>query len=205
MSGSVLVKSPVISQGWDITVTAPYVWTIPTGFYDGTEVLTANGIPISWWAYFIDANIRSTASTWWVTSTRYNANATVDVWSYIYSFIEFDNWAGTKYIVVARLDKSNNTVLTLTEWSYSSSDILQSVYINSWVVVFNLNSSPAPIIRIEYTISSNIWNWYVWHNTSWLLLTDSIPYLWYNIRWLSLIQPTWWLSNSRYLTWFYLS
>lgn len=204
MSGTILVKSPVIPQWWNITVTAPSVTNIPSGFYDGTETITANGWLSISSIYIIDDNIRTTSSNWSITSTRYDAIATLDTTQYIYSFIEFDNWAWNKFIIIDRLYKLLNAAISIWETSYTSSDILQSVYENLWIVSFNFNTSPSPIYHLEYNISSNTWNWLSWHNISGTLLNNSVVYQWYNCRWFSIIQPTWWLSNSRYLTWFNL-
>lgn len=70
MSGTVLVTSPVIPQGNDITVTAPYSGLIPAGYYDGAEVLTANGG--SWLPSSAEFNTKVVSASW--------DNAPNDIW-----------------------------------------------------------------------------------------------------------------------------
>lgn len=75
MSGTILVKSPVIPQWWNITVTAPSVTNMPSGFYDWTETITANWGATIWpWWNFWDSNSLSfsQSSVYWPITIHYN-------------------------------------------------------------------------------------------------------------------------------------
>lgn len=196
-------NTDVLPQWADFSVTAPS-GLVPTGFYDGTETVTVTWWIEPWfnWLTFIDKNIRSNSSNWWVVSSLYNSVWMYDDWSDMYSFVEYDNWAWNKYIVVIVLDKPTNWVTILTEWWYTSWNVLVSVYYDLWNVYFNLNNLPSPLINIYYNIASNTWSSRAWHTTSWVLLNTTIPYLWYTLSWFTLF--TWWIV-WRFLSWFNLS
>lgn len=116
MSGTILVKSPVIPQWWNITVTAPSVTNIPSGFYDGAETITANSWSISIWTnlYAIVSNMFN--NLWNYSSVLPTWFATDLIWWKRYFMWTFafwnDSWARTVDCV---------TVVAVEDWSWITS------------------------------------------------------------------------------------
>lgn len=199
MSWTVLVKSPVIPQWADFSVTAPSGLVPWPAFYDGSEVVTVVWwIFPSWWSV-VNVSEWSIRQGWWwgwfswaiktYASAVYD-NATTILWFTVlfqpwptYSIIV---WEFTKATWV-NLMKSNNWWL----WNYTS---LDSIYVNAWVITVNYVASWPSNRNIEYTIATNTW-WSVnlWFNTTWTLLTDSVPYLWFTAKhFISSDLSAWW-------------
>ncbi len=217
MNWTVLVKSPVIPQWWNITVTAPSVTNIPSGFYDGAETITANGgwLFPPWWQWSI---------YWWVTFRLDSA------WeSPRQAFIDISQTEELSVVTFKHLDKIwciNNFVwrywwleidffyYDLITWQFNSFDNTFSpiwgscissylnwnnLYINFWAnyYVYDLST-------ISWLIPSfNFWNLVSWTWTTWTLLSSSFVELWLTYQWAinsAYFTPaTFWQIVSKYI------
>ena len=192
MSGSVLVKSPVISQGWDITVTAPYVWTIPTGFYDGTEVLTANG---GWWVPIDD--LYPSQNIHWILSPmiRVSSNwettdwyAIYEVWWKIYYLATIAIWndSWTRSITCV-------SSVGIEEWGVFTNKVVQ----RWWSVSFTW-TWVAPVFYINWT------DIHLWHPTDFAPRSSNGAiwrYVTFDTTTDTFTNSVIWPSNNRHIVW----
>lgn len=199
MSGTILVKSPVISQWWNITVTAPSVTNIPSGFYDGTETITANGWGIlpSWWSVVNVAEWSVRLQWWWWSLwwIKTYASAVYDNTTTILWFtILFQSWPSYS-VIVGEFEKATwVNIMKSNQWWMANYSSLDSIYINSWVITVNYVISWPADRNVKYTIATNTWSLpAIWFDTTWTLLTDSVPYIWYTAKhYISFDSSAWW-------------
>lgn len=204
MSGTILVKSPVIPQWADFSVTAPSGLVPWPAFYDGSETVT-----VIWWI-----------STWsnWISYTE--SNLRLGIWAFTWSR-EYCSWIydnGTTLLwvtilsspwpsetaIIQELTKSTNVVLMKNWlWSLPNYTWLDSIYFEAWDIVVNYTVSWPADRHIRYTIATDSrWLTQVWFDTTGALLSSSIAYQWETWSFFLLYNNA---APQYTLTWFELS
>lgn len=218
MSWTVLVKSPVISQWADFSVTAPS-WLVPwPAFYDGTETVSVTWSSIfpSWWQWSI---------YWWVTFRLDSAwesprEFTIDTsqseelsiitfkhlnkircitnfnWRYWWLEIDFFYYNMTTW----EFKSFDNTLSPIWDSCISAYLNWNNLYINlsSWnYYVYDLSTISWPIPNI------NFWSLVPWVRSTWTLLWSSFSESWLTYQWAinSAYFPiaTFWQIVSKYI------
>ena len=186
MSWTVLVKSPVIPQWADFSVTAPSGLVPWPAFYYGTEVVTVVG----WWS--LPASI---ANTWWyiwnyewagsspvsVTNLASKLNTTLSRYFLIATYRHPAWWWDEYYNHLYELNTSTNTWInrwyafigSLSNFQYHrvyerASNLGIRFVVNSWLWILN------NWYYSDYTYSTNTFSW--WTTVSSVVWPD--PWLW---------------------------
>lgn len=221
MSGTILVKSPVIPQWWNITVTAPSVTNIPSGFYDGTETITAN-VGYVWVEYSWNTSMNV---FWWFEAGRYGNSSSwfwtspidwviYDDWTYIYilhcsavfwtlSWSDFQITWALHCIRVDKISWATNIYSSkqFFTWVWSSSTGNNRLfYVSWWVISVYSQTSSSYENLCELDLSTMLftqwwatWSWEPRFNKQlWWMLTDALWTLWsWSPVWTQIVTTSW--------------
>ncbi len=206
MSWTVLVKSPVIPQWADFSVTAPSGLVPWPAFYDGSEVVTVAGWISPWtnWIAYVEDRMRT--NLWSFTGNRVYCSWIYDnTTTFLWITLLFSPWPSYT-AVVQELTKSSNTVL-MKNWLGGLSNYNWvspiTVYYEAWDIVVNYVITWPADRHIRYTIATDSrWLTQVWFDTTGTLLSSSIAYQWETWSFFLLYNNA---APQYTLTWFELS
>lgn len=181
MSWTVLVKSPVIPQWADFSVTAPSGLVPWPAFYDGSETVT-----VIWWItpspslpYYLmnESYITSNLDFWTVHIWLWSTTATY-LWNPIWFIIQ----PSVAKLDVIKGDLSNNTVSLVWGWTIPWWSSFNSAYLDWTRVYINMNW---PSRYEYYDLATDTLSWSIvwWTYTTWTLLTQSTNIWWLNYAW----------------------
>lgn len=234
MSGTILVKSPVIPQWWNINLTSwSLTWAVPQWYYDWSETITASDTDL------ISSNVKNWVNIFWVTwsflwnnnplfsNIEFNASWLVvmaDWWSWNYE-PWFVTWSAViwwnlyqVFNIMHRDDNSNSSEI----WHYTV--ILKRT--TWWVFTRYTQLRSTPTFTTAFTSNTTInlswsiiqvhtayWSWsYITFDTSTDVFSTVSWSLWSTMFWSdytnywinNMLSPFWATFNRTTLTWWIL-
>ena len=202
MSWTVLVRSPVMPQWGNITVTAPSVTSIPAWYYDWSETLTAN----SW------ATPPAITNTWWFVA-NYEENAFVaPILNYKSSYLDISwryflicseyvmTWTQRVNYLLFELDTGTDTWIDRTKVSWATVNIIGNTRVfertgNIWIrMVTQSDNAPLNYVTFDYTFSTNTRTWPISFNP----FVDPYPWVWLTEILINTYDAIWWYTYVPY-------
>ena len=214
MSWTVLVKSPVIPQWADFSVTAPSGLVPWPAFYDGTEVVTVSwggAIPPMWGVYPWFQLNRNIFYSWSSNARENRFQWMFDAWSNIIYFFNYRYDFSDDYtkIFALVLDKSNfnlswassQSINNLSSW-WNPFGVQQWHYNNisrdGWNNIKYIRWLSGADWEVIYSIAWNSRSWYTYtrNSNNKIPYTNPIPSNWFYTIWSLSTLMTMFVNNN---------